>query len=74
MPENKQFFKMSFGDKLTIIILLIYPIIAFLFFATDITIAGMSFFGWLIGFLMLLAPVVGFVGMYITESNKENGS
>jgi hypothetical protein len=54
----KNFFPMSRGDILFIVVLLLFSLVSFLPWARDLQWAGMSMLGWLMALLMLLSPVI----------------
>jgi hypothetical protein len=64
---ERQFFGMPLGDKIALIIILIYSVLTFFFVNSTIKISGVSIFGWLIGLLMFLAPIVHLLGMQFDE-------
>jgi len=63
MADNRQFFKMQSGDKYTLIIIILYTIITFLFVSSSATFFKMAIFGWLMGLFMFIAPIVSLIFM-----------
>ncbi|KYO68623.1 hypothetical protein [Thermovenabulum gondwanense] len=55
---EKSFFPMPKGDKITLVILLLYVIITFFLIKSPVKIAGLSIFGWLMALLMFIAPLL----------------
>ena len=71
---KSSYFKMSSQDKFTLVFLLLYAVISFLFLKSQIKISGMVLFGWLMGALMFLAPIVGIINLNseYREKNLKN--
>lgn len=72
MSEEKQFFEMSLGDRITLFALLAYATITFFFVQLDATISGMSVFGWLMGGFMFFAPVISLICMNFEYAKADN--
>ena len=54
----KSFFPMARGEKLTLVILLLYSAVSFLPFWSTFEVAGMVVFGWLMAALMVISPAL----------------
>ena len=66
---EKQFFEMPLGDKIALIFILVYSALTFFFVNSPIKIFGVSIFGWLIGWLMFLAPIVHLICMRFDKNS-----
>jgi hypothetical protein len=64
------FFRIPTGDLWYLIGLIAFSAIAFLPFWRDMTLAGMSVFGWLMAVLMVLSPGIALVRFVQTERSR----
>ena len=64
------FFPISRGDFLYIIVILIFSFIAFLPWSHQIYLGGMALFGWLMAVLMVLSPAIALV-RYLSHPNRK---
>jgi hypothetical protein len=70
MENGSQFFSLRGSDKLALVLLLLYTVVTFSLIQSDIKIAGVSIFGWLMGLMMFLAPIISLVAMASEKNNK----
>ena len=54
----RQFFPMSRGDLLFIIVLLIFAVVSFLPWSRESSWGGMAMLGWMMAALMVLSPAI----------------
>ena len=73
MSKEKQFFEMPAEDKITLIVIIVYAVVAFFFIKSDITIAGMAVIGWIMGLFMFVAPAVSifFTSMHYARREEQ---
>jgi len=58
MAEGKSFFPMAAGEKLALLFLIVFSIVAFLPFWRTVEVAGMALFGWMMAALMVVSPIL----------------
>ena len=58
MAQEKNFFPMARGEKVVLIVLILFAATSFLPIARSVEIAGVLLFGWLMATLMLLSPIL----------------
>jgi hypothetical protein len=58
MAQGKNFFPMARGEKIALIVLILFAAASFLPIARSVEIAGVLLFGWLMAALMLLSPIL----------------
>jgi hypothetical protein len=58
MARGKDFFPMARGEKVALVVLVLFAAASFLPLARDVEIAGMALFGWLMAALMILSPIL----------------
>jgi len=69
MP-GKNFFPISKGDTVILIILIIISLLIFLPFNQNITLYGMVLYGWLMAAFMLIAPLMTIIAYYLEKREK----
>ena len=69
MDNGSQFFNLRGSDKLALVLLLLYVVVTFTVINSNEKIAGVAIFGWLMGLMMFLAPIISLVAM-ATEKTK----
>jgi hypothetical protein len=67
MENGSQFIKMSGADKLALVVIILYVLVTFSFIRSDVKIAGVALFGWLMGLLMFIAPIISLIAMRIDK-------
>lgn len=70
MENGSQFFSLRGSDKLALVLLLLYTVFTFSLIQSDIKFAGVAIFGWLMGLMMFLAPIISLVAMATEKNNK----
>jgi hypothetical protein len=63
MNKESQFFKLPNSDKLALSLIILYVVGTFLLINSSEKIAGIAIFGWLMGLLMFLAPIISLIAM-----------
>jgi hypothetical protein len=71
---EKQFYEMPIGDKIALVFMIGYAIATFLFVNSDIKIAGVSIFGWLMGMMMFITPIVHLLCMSLEEKGNKTST
>ena len=55
---SKRFFPLDRGDRLYLLVIVLYSVVAFLPWWREVSWGGMSGFGWLMAALMVLSPLI----------------
>lgn len=63
MEKEPSFFRMPGPDKIALVLILAYAVVTFALIKSEMKIAGVSIFGWLMGALMFFAPIVSIIAM-----------
>jgi|GEM_PF-945937 len=72
MNRGSQFFWMPGQDKIALILILVYSVLTFTLIGSPMKIAGISIFGWLMGGMMFLAPIISLVAVrYDKDASAE---
>lgn len=71
MDNGSQFFSLRGSDKLALVLLVLYAVATFTFINSDVKIAGVALFGWLMGLMMFLAPIISLVAMATEKTKSE---
>ncbi len=58
MARGKNFFSMARGERIVLIVLILFAAASFLPIARSVEVAGMVLFGWLMAALMVLSPIL----------------
>lgn len=71
MENGSQFFSLRGSDKLALVLLLLYTVVTFFLIQSDMKIAGVAIFGWLMGLMMFVAPIISLVAMATEKQTKQ---
>lgn len=63
-------FPMSRGDRFGLVSIVILILVGFLLYYSQYVLYGMSLFGWFMGLMMFVAPILSLVGMSLDKEEK----
>lgn len=66
------FYRMDPADKWYLVSVLLFTVVMFLPWSRDITVLGVSLFGWLMAGLMILSPVAALILLVVQARNVKH--
>lgn len=71
MSTQSNWFQMSKGDRFALIAILALIVLGFLLFRVPSSVLGMSVFGWFMGLMMFIAPLLSLAGMRMDANSTK---
>lgn len=71
MSTQGNWFQMSKGDRFALLAILLLVAFGFVLFKFPSTILGISTFGWFMGLMMFIAPLLSLAGMCMDKNTSD---
>jgi hypothetical protein len=68
--EGSGFFRLERADLWTLVVLVLYSIVAFLPWWRTVEVGGMALFGWLMAGLMVLSPLLALARLWARRGGR----